>query len=69
MGLIKEVKESEFAYISNVCIHKDYRGKKIGNMLVSHVIEIYAKKCFDGIFLDALAYNPRAIKLYQNLGF
>ena len=69
MGLIKEVKESEFAYISNVCIHKDYRGKKIGNKLVSHIIEIYAKKCFDGIFLDVLADNPGAIKLYQNLGF
>lgn len=69
MGLIKEVKESEFAYISNVCIHKDYRGKKIGNKLVSHVIEIYAKKCFDGIFLDVLADNPGAVKLYQNLGF
>ncbi|MBQ9854341.1 MAG: GNAT family N-acetyltransferase [Bacilli bacterium] len=69
MGLIKEVKESEFAYISNVCIHNDYRGKKIGNKLISHVIEIYAKKYFDGIFLDVLANNPGAIKLYQNLGF
>lgn len=69
MGLIKEVKESEFAYISNVCIHKDYRGKKIGNKLISHVIDIYANKYFNGIFLDVLANNPGAIKLYQNLGF
>ena len=69
MGLIKEVKESEFAYISNVCIHKDYRGKKIGNKLISHVIDIYANKYFNGILLDVLANNPGAIKLYQNLGF
>jgi len=69
MGLIKEVKESDFAYISNVCVHKEYRGRHIGNMLVSHVIDIYTKKCFDEIVLDVLAKNPGAIKLYENLGF
>lgn len=69
MGLIHEVKESEFVYISNVCVHQDYRGKKIGNRLVNYVIEIYASKCFDEIVLDVLAKNPGAIKLYEKLGF
>jgi len=67
--LIEEVKNSDFAYISNVCVHKDYRGCHIGNKLVSHVIEVYAEKMFDEIVLDVLAHNPGAIKLYEKLGF
>lgn len=68
-NLIKEVKQSTFAYISNVCVHKDYRGRHIGNMLVSHVINIYTDKCYNELVLDVLAKNPGAIKLYENLGF
>ena len=68
-GLIKEVKESDFAYISNVCVDEKYRGKHIGNIMLNHVIEIYKEKLFKSIVLDVLANNPGAIKLYQNLGF
>lgn len=68
-GLIHEVKESDFAYISNVCVHEDYRGMKIGNCLVNHVIKIYTEKCFKEIVLDVLAQNPGAIHLYEKLGF
>lgn len=67
--LIEEVKNSSFAYISNVCVHPDYRGKSIGSMMVRQVIEIYRKKSFNEISLDVLADNPGAIKLYKNLGF
>ena len=69
MGLIDEVKKSDFAYISNVCVHQDYRGKKIGNKIVSYVVEVYAKKCFDEIVLDVIADNEGAVRLYQKLGF
>ena len=69
MGLIEEVKKSEFAYISNVCVHKDYRGKHVGKKLVGNIIELYAEKCFKEIVLDVLADNPGAIRLYENLGF
>ena len=69
MGLIKEVEEADFAYISNVCVHSDYRGKKIGNMLVNHVIDVYVEKCFNEIVLDVLSENPGAIHLYEKLGF
>ncbi|MBQ6495428.1 MAG: GNAT family N-acetyltransferase [Bacilli bacterium] len=68
-GLIKEVKESDLAYISNVCVAKKYRGKHIENIMLSYVIEIYKEKLFKSIDLDVLANNPGAIKLYQNLGF
>ena len=69
MGLIEEVKESDFAYISNVCVHQDYRGKHIGNRLVNYVIDVYTEKCFNEIVLDVLAQNPGAIRLYEKLGF
>lgn len=68
-GLINEVKESDFAYISNVCVHEDYRGMKIGNHLVNYVINIYTEKCFKEVVLDVLAQNPGAIHLYKKLGF
>ena len=68
-GLIKEVKESEFAYISNVCVDEKYRGKHIGNYMISTIIDIYKEKLFKEIVLDVIAANPGAIKLYQNLGF
>ena len=68
-GLIKEVKESEFAYISNVCVDKKYRGMHIGNIMLNYVIEIYKERLYKEIVLDVLANNPSAIKLYRNLGF
>lgn len=68
-GLVDEVKDAEFAYISNVCVDENYRGQHIGNRMMSCVIEEYRKKYFREIVLDVLAKNPGAIKLYQNLGF
>lgn len=67
--LIKEVKESDFAYISNVCVDEKYRGMHIGNIMMNHVIEIYKEKLYKEVVLDVLKENPGAIKLYQNLGF
>ena len=68
-GLIKEVKEADFAYISNVCVDSNYRGMHIGNMLVNYVVNVYKDRLYKEIVLDVLAKNPSAIKLYQNLGF
>lgn len=67
--LIKEVKEADFAYISNVCVDENYRGMHIGRKLIDYAINVYKKKLFDHIVLDVLADNPGAIKLYQNMGF
>ncbi|MBQ3297645.1 MAG: N-acetyltransferase [Bacilli bacterium] len=68
-GLIEEVDNADFAYISNVCVDANYRGKHIGKTMLNYVIDIYKKKLYDYIVLDVLAENPGAIKLYQNLGF
>ena len=68
-GLIKEVEEADFAYISNVCVDEKCRGKHIGKTMLNYVIDTYKQKLYDHIVLDVLANNPGAIKLYQNLGF
>ncbi len=68
-GLIKEVQESDFAYISNICVDKNYRGMHVGKYLLNYVVELYKDKLYKEIVLDVLAQNPGAIKLYQNLGF
>ena len=67
--LIKEVENADFAYISNVCVDSNYRGKHIGKTMLSYIIDVYTKQLYDHIVLDVLAENPGAIKLYQNLGF
>ena len=68
-GLIDEVKESDFAYISNVCVSPECRGRHIGSLMIKQIIEIYKDKLFEGISLDVLADNDVAIKLYNNMGF
>lgn len=69
LALVKEVKESSFAYISNVCVDENYRGRHIGNYMLSSIINVYKKKFFKEIVLDVLADNPSAISLYERLGF
>ena len=69
LELVKEVKESSFAYISNVCVDENYRGMHIGNYMLSNIIKIYKDKFFKEIVLDVLADNPNAISLYERLGF
>ena len=67
--LIKEVKEEDFAYISNVCVDPNYRDLHIGTYMVDKLIEIYKNKMYEEIALDVLAGNPRAIHLYEKMGF
>ena len=69
MGLIDEVKNVNFAYISNVCVDPNYRDLHIGTFLLENLIKEYKNKLYKEIVLDVLADNPRAIHLYQKMGF
>lgn len=68
-GLIEEVKNANFAYISNVCVDPDSRGLHIGTFLIDSLIKEYKAKMFNEIVLDVLADNPGAIHLYEKMGF
>lgn len=69
MGLIDEVKDAEFAYISNICVDPNYRDLHVGTFLLDNLIKEYKTKRYDEIVLDVLAENPRAIHLYEKMGF
>ena len=66
--LINEVKESGLPYFSNIVIHHDYRGLKLGSIMVEYIL----KECKDKYYkfiLDVLAENPAAVRLYEKMGF
>ena len=69
LPLIEEVKDAEYVYISNVCVHEEYRGKHVGNSLLKHIIEHYRENLTNTIVLDVIENNVNAVKLYEKLGF
>ena len=69
MELIDEVKNAKYAYISNVCVDPNYRDLHIGTFLLDNLIREYKEKMYKEIVLDVLADNPRAIHLYEKMGF
>ena len=68
-GLIEEVKDASFAYISNVCVDPNHRDLHIGTFLLDNLIKEYRNKMYKEIVLDVLKDNPRAIHLYEKMGF
>lgn len=68
-GLIEEVKDASFAYISNVCVDPNHRDLHIGTFLLDSLIKEYRNKMYKEIVLDVLKDNPRAIHLYKKMGF
>ena len=69
LPLIKEIEDAEYVYISNVCVHEDYRGKHIGNRMLKNIVEHYRENLANTIVLDVIESNKGAVKLYENLGF
>lgn len=56
-------------YVSNVCIDKNLRGKKIGTKLLGYFISQMEKVGFNRFELDCLLHNLPAKNLYHSLGF
>lgn len=57
------------AHITNVAVHPDFRGKKVGKAIMLHLI---AQALIKGIFrmtLEVRTSNSKAQNLYQKLGF
>lgn len=66
--LIKEVKEFKLPYFSNVVVHHNYRGFKLGTIMMNYILTENKPK-YDKFILDVLAENPAAVKLYEKMGF
>ncbi len=57
------------AYIYNIAVRRECRGKGIGENLAKELIEYCAKKYLEFISLEVRISNNVAINLYKKLGF
>lgn len=57
------------AHITNVAVHKDYRGKKIGNQIMQVFIDKCNKDNMGSITLEVRKSNIIAQNLYKKYGF
>lgn len=57
------------AHVTNVAVHPDYRGKKIGDNLIKKLIEICKKDRIMSITLEVRKSNIIAQNLYKKYGF
>lgn len=57
------------AHITNVAVHPDFRGKKIGRLLMTELIRRVLVKGALKMTLEVRLSNHIAQKLYQSLGF
>ncbi len=55
--------------ITNVAVHKNYRGKQIAFSLLNYAMEDFVKDGVENFTLEVRATNVAAIKLYEKLGF
>ncbi|SMB89719.1 [SSU ribosomal protein S18P]-alanine acetyltransferase [Desulfonispora thiosulfatigenes DSM 11270] len=56
-------------HITNIAILPEYRGKKLGELLMLNLIQIALAKDTTRMTLEVRASNNAAIKLYEKFGF
>ncbi len=57
------------AHLLNLCVGEAWRGRGIGGLLLSHLLEFAASLGVGEVFLEVRPSNTGAIRLYQSLGF
>lgn len=55
--------------IERIYAHKDFIGKKVGQLLMDHCLEIARQRSYSTIWLGVWEHNPRAIAFYEKCGF
>ena len=56
-------------HITNVAVHSDYRGKKVGDKLVKQMVELCKENNIVAMTLEVRASNIVAQNLYRKYGF
>ena len=56
-------------HIMNVAVHPEYRGKGVGNMLISELIKICPENKIEKLTLEVRKSNILAQKMYKKFGF
>ena len=59
----------KYIEIDSFVVHEDFRGQKIGDILIAEVHKIAKEVCANQIVLDAFTTNFAAGKFYINHGF
>lgn len=57
------------AYVANIAVHPDYRGRGLGKAVTCALIKTAAKREMSSISLEVRQSNAAAIGLYKSLGF
>ena len=56
-------------HITNVAVHEDYRGQKIGDQLIKELVEVCKNNKIVSMTLEVRASNVVAQNLYRKYGF
>lgn len=57
------------AHITNIAVHPDYRGQRIGERIVEAMIAAAHRESISSLTLEVRVRNTAAINLYKKLGF
>ena len=60
---------NRFAYVEDLVVNPDYRGRGVGRMLLEHGIQWAREHHFPGVMLETQDDNVPACTLYQSCGF
>jgi len=55
--------------IKRMYVKPEFRGKKLGNLLIEEVIEISQRNEFSKLYLDTAHFMSSAVSLYKKYGF
>lgn len=64
-----ELRDDHSLEIERIYVLKEYHGKKVGQLLYDHAVQIAKLKNMDFIWLGVWEKNPRAIRFYTKNGF
>lgn len=67
--IIKDVESNQFLYINNICVDRDYRGKRIGTNLLGYYISQMGKAGFEDFKTVCPIHNLKAKNLFHRFGF
>ena len=56
-------------HITNVAVHSDYRGQKIGDILIKHLVKMCKDNNIFAMTLEVRVSNLNAIRFYKKRGF
>jgi [ribosomal protein S18]-alanine N-acetyltransferase len=57
------------AHVLNICVHPDAQGQGLGRQLMRRLMDVARWHQVRRLFLEVRPSNPRAIALYESLGF